>query len=386
MALIGDQIRKQMELTAALMSDPSILNSEPSVVASSFAATLKKIDLLQVYLRPRDGNPTPRCDASIINDGVKQMVYLAMDKQMQPLKEPLPPVVDTDLRKAYDLEYDPDTPKYDNLAEREIRESNCMAAMVLVQYYVEWYLLLMQINQLEAPFRDENMDKDIEALQNLPTTRNLLEFRPLKGYFAKMTTVDEIEAAWTELAKESFTMGMMVNPGTDHMVESLNLTRQASAVMLYQLVLSNLNGIQSVIERAATKILTDIHHKTAILTGGVLTTLQLQDETQIWKDMQTLTNVISMDFNSNQTRYSYVLQNVLSQKPYFESPAKFVEDGTALCIYNFNSTAFMTDVCSSLYHIRKLNKKLHSTPNAADLSSAYRQTVIGVWKNQNGAC
>ena len=381
MTLIGEQIRKQMELTAALMSDPAILRTEPSVVASSFAATLKKVDMLQVYLRPREGYPAPRCDASIINDGIKQLVYLTMDKQMHPLKNPMASIVQTDFRGAYDTGYNPDAADngVENYAEREIRETNCMAGMVLLQYYVQWHVMLMHINQLEASFRDDNMDKDIRALSQLPGTTDLLEFRPLKTYFDDIITQNAgnvlninaaLTTAWNALATARLTTTMMLNPGIDNMIgTTINSTRKSRAVRMYQLALAHDAEYHTMLSDAVTNILNYTHQQTARLTGGVLTTLQLQDETQLWKDMQTVTNVISVDHNSNQTRYSYTLQNVVSHAPYFDSPEKFLKHGPALCVYNYNSIQLMADICVSLTKIEAFNTLLQqAAPTSLDLS------------------
>ena len=381
MTLIGEQIRKQMELTAALMSDPAILRTEPSVVASSFAATLKKVDMLQAYLRPREGYPAPRCDASIINDGVKQLVYLTMDKQMYPLKNPLASIVQTDFRKAYDAAYDPDDTenKTENYAEREIRETNCMAGMVLVQYYIQWHLLLMHINQLEAPFRDDNMDKDMQALGDLPGVVDLLEFRPLKTYFSEIigagggvdAVVAALTAAWTHLSTNDVTKTMMLNPGATNTIgKNVSSVRKSSAVKMYQLALAHNADYHDKLTETIAGILNEIHQQTSRLTGGVLTTLQLQDETQVWKDMQTVTNVITVDHNSNQTRYSYTLQNVVSNPPYFDSPERFLKRGPALCVYNYNSTPLMADICVSLTKLEAFNRRLlTANPTSPRLSA-----------------
>jgi hypothetical protein len=392
MTLIGEQICKQMELTAALMSDPTILRTEPSVVASSFAATLKKVDMLQVYLRPRDGYPTPRCDASIIVDGVKQLVYLTMDKQMHPLKNPMASIVQTDLRKAYDTAYDPDATdnKTENYAEREIKETNCMAGMVLLQYYIQWHLLLMNINQLEAPYRDDNMDKDMQALKSLPTVVDLLEFRPLKTYFSDMIRPTDdvkivlaaLEAGWKTLTDARATTTMMLNPGANNPIGTdATSVRKSSAVAMYQIALAHNPTFHTKLTETIATILNEIHQQTSRLTGGVLTTLQLQDETQIWKDMQTQTNVVSVDHNSNQTRYSYTLQNVVSNAPYFDSPEKFLKRGTALCVYNYNSTPLMADICVSMAKLTAFNRQLQtetamSRHLSADLTKCISEACV----------
>ena len=378
MALIGEQIRKQMQLTAALMSDPTLLRTEPSVVASSFAATLKKIDMLQVYLRPREGLPTPRCDASLIIDGVKQAVYLTMDKQMMPLKGPLPSIVQNDLQGFYNPNYA--NGEVENLAEREIKETNCMAAMVLAQYYLKWHVVLIMINQLDSPFRDENADKDLEELKSLPTFLDLLEYRHLKNHFRGTGGNTAGIAKWTALLKAKVTSGMMLNKPHSNTFGGVTSTRASKAVEMYQQALSlNIGRFQTAFSADASDLIKDIkneiHQTTAMLTGGVLTTMQLQDETQIWKDMQTLTNVVSTDMNANQTRYSYILQEVLSNRPYFDTPAEFLTRCAPLCVYHFNSTLLMADICVSLKRITAFIAELQNEAGAATYSRALTEFV-----------
>lgn len=203
MASMEDDITNHLHLCVALMSDPLIMREQPWVVANHFTSAMGKIEQLQVLLAV-PAEPCARQNwlgSSVLNGGIRRMVGLVLVRHMEPLrwkhpkilakqhavdglvenqKNAAPPIfathLDNDQRRPQLQETD---------LAREIKENNCMAALVLLYYYLHWHLLLILLNFRMHPCVgghevEGRLDVD-RLLKGLPAFFDTFEFRPLRG-------------------------------------------------------------------------------------------------------------------------------------------------------------------------------------------------------------
>jgi hypothetical protein len=203
MALIEEDIIKHLHLCVALMSDPQTMLNYPGTVADHFIAALGKIEQLQVFLTAPQDHCANRhwVGNDILNGGIKTMVNIVLVKHMEPLrwKHPryfmknrsivegqrtaAPPVF------AQELKQQGHTPCHETDLAREIKENNCMAALVLLNYYLYWHVLLISLNQSLHPCIGGQVTKDrpdIDGmLKKLPAFFDTLELRPMRTHLKR---------------------------------------------------------------------------------------------------------------------------------------------------------------------------------------------------------
>jgi hypothetical protein len=209
MSRIEDEIVRQLHLCAALMSDPLIMLEQSGMVADHFDSAMKKIETLQEFLHPpRD--PCERnnwLDSSILTKGVKRMVGLVLAKHMEPLRWMTPKqlreaelrgdgTVKTQRNSApliFERMFDKEArkrPGEETLISRDIKETNCMASLVLLNYYLHWHVLLILLNYRIHPCiggnesgADQRLNVD-KLLKGLPRFSDTFELRPIRSFFA----------------------------------------------------------------------------------------------------------------------------------------------------------------------------------------------------------
>lgn len=205
---IEDDITKQLHLCVALMSDPLIMREQSAMVADHFKSAMNKIEQLQMFLRPPDDVCARHdwLDSSILTVGVKRMVALVLAKQMEPMHWKTPKQLRCSCRKndhvvenpqnsapqVFDREFrqDEDDKKHnqcdETLLAREIKETNCMASLVLLYYYLNWHILLIMLNFINHPCiggRDSERVLDFDKLlKNLPGMADTFELRSIREF------------------------------------------------------------------------------------------------------------------------------------------------------------------------------------------------------------
>lgn len=209
MSRIEDEIVRQLHLCAALMSDPLIMLEQSGMVADHFDSAMKKIETLQEFLHPpRD--PCERnnwLDSSILTKGVKRMVGLVLAKHMEPLRWMTPKqlreaelrgdgTVKTQRNSApliFERIFDKEArkrPGEESLISRDIKETNCMASLVLLYYYLHWHVLLILLNYRIHPCiggNESRVDQRLnidKLLRELPKFSDTFELRPIRSFFA----------------------------------------------------------------------------------------------------------------------------------------------------------------------------------------------------------
>jgi hypothetical protein len=182
------------------MSDPQTMLNYPGTVADHFVAALGKIEQLQVFLTAPHDHCANRhwVGNDILNGGIKSMVNIVLVKHMEPLRWKHPkyfiknatkPVVEGQRTAAppvfaQEFKQPGHTPCHETEIAREIKENNCMAALVLLYYYLYWHVLLISLNQNLHPCiggQSTNDKPDIDGmLKNLPAFFDTLELRPMR--------------------------------------------------------------------------------------------------------------------------------------------------------------------------------------------------------------
>ena len=215
MSRIEDEIIKQLHLCVALMSDPLIMREQSVMVADQFNSAMNKIEQLQIFLRPPD-DPCARhgwLDSSILTVGIKRMVGLVLAKQMEPLRWKTPKQLRSALRygdnvvensrnaapQIFERGFKNDAQDAihdecdETLMARDIKETNCMASLVLLYYYLNWHILLIMLNYINHPCiggRESEAVLDFDKLlKGLPQAVDTFELRPIREFMHMDHTV-----------------------------------------------------------------------------------------------------------------------------------------------------------------------------------------------------
>ena len=193
-----DDIANHLHLCVALMSDPLTMRKQPGVVADHFITAMGKIEQLQGLLVV----PNEPCakhnwlGSSVLNSGVRRMVSLVLSRHMEPLRWKYPThlskhdgIIESQRNAAPQIfakfEGSAHSPCRETKLAREIKEQNCMAALVLLYYYLHWHLLLILLNFRMHPCVgghevENRLDVD-RLLKGLPAFFDTFELRPLRG-------------------------------------------------------------------------------------------------------------------------------------------------------------------------------------------------------------
>ena len=373
MAYICRDIVNQFHACAALISDPGTLRRNPQSVADALTSAFNKIEQLQSQIPS-----TPPCDCpcakkqvidpSILTGGIRPMVLLALKKQLEPLHNEFPVIIRTDFKTFHGA---PDDDSKENFVEREIKETNCMAAMVLLYYYLGWHVLLILLNK---PFQTEDLDKDplIHILRELPRSVDFLEFRHIHSAF-KEVDGDGL----TDTARRAQVIKLLVenqvakNMGNDTYKPNEPyscLERNTKLIPLYRRLIytEKENKYKSTFIDAETfeALITDVQidyvNRHMAVFGNVFSLFHVNESTTKWHDMVKPIKVTAKDTEGKTALHEFYLRDVLSSMPFTApdranaAPIPWHAKAVPLCIHDYNSSSLMIDICKSAWHLNKL--------------------------------
>ena len=404
------EIVKQFDLCATLMSDPDMLRKYPEIVANQFYVTKNSVETLGTFLAPRPtiaATAVDPCgchaknwlDLSIISKGVGQLVAKTLDTHMGVVRRgdgDFPEIVREDFKIVVD--------KSENYFIREIKESACMGAVVLLYYYLDWYLFLILMNKR---FSDDasycSQEKlDIRWLrEHLPKAFDFLEFKHTGGGFMRNMgeTVgnfnDRTKKAMSSGAVDKFMFGMPF-AGKDEQ------ERKTMLVAAYRLSLStNLKGLRSefdfdtelpvaLLDKSASFIFnlitTDITWLGMAVMGGMTSVFERQNAIQKWEDMHSPVQVGLINASKHQETATARLAKILSQQPYSASNEEWKEKGRKACLYDYCSASVMMDVCRSFQKLSDLVNSLSHGGGEGVLSGGvlFPKLLISFLSNLSG--
>ena len=381
------EIVKQFDICATLMSDPDMLRMYPEIVANQFYVTKNSIETLGVFLAPKSVDHC-HCqlkgwlDLSIISKGVGQLVAKLLDTHMGVVKKAecdFPEVVREDFNVPGDDK--------ENLFIREIKESSCMGAVVLLYYYLYWYLFLILMNKRVSDDASycSKASLDIKWLiEHLPKSYDYLEFRHLGGAF-QMKDSGETPSDFDDRQNKALESGVAKKFMSSLPVpEHPELSRHTLLIPVYRHSLNTtIGGINSAGDFDVLLPL-DFHDQPSFLLynfitaevimygmsvmGGMASVFERQSAVQKWEDMHSPIQIggVSKSTHSQQNSIARLVK-VLSKPPYSNGNA-LVLRGKKLCLYDYVSASVMMDVCRSF---QKLSALVHLVFSQLDAQCEY---------------
>ena len=361
-----EDITNKIQTCATLMSDPKILRFHSPLVASAFTTAFNAIEQLQTLI-PSKPEKLCECgaqqlvDSSIIKNGIKQLVSLALKKQLEPLIKPLPKIVLKDFKSFQDAPHAADD---ENLVEREIKETNCMASIVLLYYYMQWHAVLILINSKIRGSLDRLEDEQLlQTIAKLPKGADLLEFRYLQAAFEQVPGdgTAERKTAVESLQTLHILPLFMTNDAVDRTDKFRN--RKTKLITLYRRAIEKIlgspqNNTQFIKDDDLASVLSAVQNEfaynTTSLFGGVFSSFHVHDGTQKWEDMNKKLNSQTQDKEGRTAAYQFHLQHVLSQRPYAADIGAFKTNAVPLCIHDYNNSSLMADIVKSSVHLADL--------------------------------
>ena len=405
-------IMNQIQKCAALMSDPVVMRLDPPSVAEAITQAFNKIEQLQALLPPPrektcdcESTKPQLLDASIINKGVKQLVSLALVKQLEVLKKPLPSIIlSVDFKGASQA---PTGDDHENLVEREIKENNSMACMLLLYYYLLWHLLLLFANKRFSE-ETENEDTLADIIGKLPKSSDFFEYRRIHAMFGHTTnrgdTIVELLSSHVldDLLTSDFhpedTLAAQQAPpqqgAQQHaqpaFAQPAYMGRKTRLMVLYRRVIKEIlqqyddspadlfiHGNRDHPYTLFNHIEDDyiLHHLSVF--GGVLSTFHLNEGIQKWEDMDKHFQVIARTPDNRNAVHESTLRSVLSQPPYSvartnieitanKPSAEWVFKASRLAIYDYNNATLMVDVSKSAIRLAELVRTIADPQRHAD--------------------
>lgn len=373
MKAVLDDIVAQLKLCAALMSDAELLREQAHVVAAQFRVAASRIEQLKAYLKkPSKGvSPDkPWFDEAIL-DGVGGLVDVTLRRHMLPLGKgfEFPKVFEKELKKTSKALKT--APGYEeNLLKREIKETNCMGAMILLYYFLYWHVALVLFNFHNHPMcYVDHIQEDEEgliglvdkSLGKLPRGDRLLELRILRNLIKE----GETNAAELKGRTDKECDGLY----STHEIESdANLNSRVSfAVHVWRSVLASdfcfdkERGNSKAISNTIYSLLGFYMGNKLDLFGGVTSTFELQDDIDKWNDMDRILQVQSTSEDQSTgvyTQYAYKLVDVLKKPPYSTSLDSFKEKAYVLAVHDYGSVALMVDVAKSFIGLARVVRQL----------------------------
>lgn len=405
------EISNQFRLCVALMNDEHVMQHQPAVVADHFNAAMCKIEQLRRFLRKPDKQHDHWVDESILDAGMKKMVSAVLNKHMEPLRSnTFPEVFARDLGQWNDGE----DPVGENDTEREIKESNCMGAIVLLYYYLCWHVLLILLNGKAYPCskRSALWESELDFVsffRDMPTEMDMFELR----YMCKLKL-----AKWDKKCVETLPSSIMVD--RDYMQYVKNeegiKSRKTPLIAAYKSALfearkaddpsywwqkkTNAAGESFDFAQFSRAITSLVIEKRLALFGSVLSTFDAQDDVQKWRDMyldiETQSGDTNQDeddddddskFKSNTKVYKHRLAKILKNTPYSDNLAAFKANAKEAAIYDYGSATLMMDVSRAyLKAMEFIGVLLQSESQAETLEVSFLQFVLNVHtKNMNVA-
>ena len=367
--MLMDDVVSQLRVAIALASDPLIVRHDPACVATAFEQAFHRIDGLRAWADHTE-TPVRSLQASaIIDPGVKQLVWFALEKQLDPFKRPLPRIVQKDFKTYRNA---PAGDEHENLVEREIKETNAAAAVVLLYYYLEWHLVLIVANSMTSKKGRDRVAKIEAAMARLPGPADLLEYRHVGAALAKAGDAARRLAALKALHDAGATANLMLNESRTAADALHYRDRKTPLVVMYArmlemftkdqpamfFALANPSDLNALFESTRLQY-THLHLK---LFAGVTSTFHIYDSAKKWADMYAETHVQAMATNGNLAKYTFFLQKVLSSSPYTEASADgndpWRDKAVPMAIHDYNSSTLMVDICKSAAQLHKLLKSL----------------------------
>jgi hypothetical protein len=383
---IGDQ----MHLCAALMSDPELLCNQPHVVASQFKVAASRIEQLKAFLE----KPTkavsadkPWFDKTVL-DGVYKLVDVTLRRHLRPLNREykFPLVFKHELEELHET-------TGQHLLIREIRETNCVGAMIVLYYLLYWHLALILLNRRHHPacyadlgHGDDDEDGfDFEGLllSKLPRREELLELRRFGD--------DLINTAYKEDPKSPL-LTKTLNSDLFDFVDPKALSplkkRHTPAMNVLRKVIDFPSAGD---ETARSDISKSIHSLLGLcisakldLLAGVVSTFDLQDDVEKWEDMYRSFQIQSnAEDGAGFAQYSYRLVNALKTPPYSDTPGDFKDKAMRAAVYDYGSVALMTDISKSFIALARLVKVLQEDANDEDVFSGVAVLIAQVYERND---
>ena len=407
-------IAEQFQHCAVLMSDPEVIRFQSGRIATQFNITANRVENLKLYLeRPKDlKEEKPWFDKHIIG-GIDRLVEQTLKRHLKPLyKEFKFPLIFEEGAELYEEGRGTDPASIErsskeNLVVREIKETNCMGAMVLLQYYLHWHIMLIRMNMFYHPsaywrFKSDKDDGGFvdfaeDLFDKLPTSDDLLERRRFGGVMKTQGQAQIITAARVGILKD-----YMIDKGELTALEFPNVRRRhTNTVRAYERVLYTCNvrnyskarGGQAPPHPRKQIILKDDDIDTyafldcidscAIrahlsLSGGVLSTFTLQDDISKWDDMYRPIEVQSNSEDSNAKStsvYSYRLVDVLKCPPYSTNEEGFKVYARESAVYDYGSVPLMMKISKSLI------KLAHTTDSRYDPTEMFSHLMYFLWQH-----
>ena len=348
------------------MSDPHILRFHSPLVASAFTTAFNSIEQLQTFIPPKaeklcDCGAQTLVDSSIINNGIKHLVSLTLKKQLEPLLKPLPKIVSKEFKAFKTAPY---AAEDENLVERQIKEANCMASIVLLYYYIQWHALLIFINSKVKGTQDRLEDEKLLAtIAKLPRGNNLLELRHLNTSFKNDTTGDPDGERKKQYDAIEATGALDNLMSSNQHTKTPYLNRTTKLVTLYRRAIEKILSIDQPNTQLPTadtlaatikQVRDEYAYNHTLLFGGVFSSFNAHEGTQKWEDMFKKLQVQTQDKDGHIAVFETQLKKILSALPYSDNFASFMENAVPLCIHDYNSSTLMLEITKSATQLSAL--------------------------------
>jgi len=371
-------IADQLHHCAALMSDPQTMRNRSDTVAKQITLTAGRIEQLKVYLqKPADLSQNSHWFDKSILAGVDYLVYETVKRHLTPLYRDFKfPCVfhetlhaaSTKIESKVDLK---DEVLGESLTKREIKETNCMGAFMLLFYSLYWHVALIAINRNENPGvylsgegEDEDVDFQEELWSRLPSSDHLFEYRR----FSEILN----EKAKIEVAIDGKLFDdIMIDGGLTEKKAPKERVSNAMKIMrhVFQKTSDSMkrpqpNGEDEEEEEGTEETtsttnsmiyacLGDCIRSRLDWFGHVMSTFEVQDNISKWEDMCRSFVVQSDSSNTHEKckyKYEYCLYEVITKKPYspFDTKKDIKKSLRKFAVYDYGSVSLMMDVLKTL--------------------------------------
>jgi len=392
-------IGSQLRLCAALMSEAELLRDQPHVVASQFKVAASRIEQLKAFLeKPAKAVSAdkPWFDKTVL-EGVYKLVDVTLRRHLKPLMQGYKfPIIFQQELKQWNAE------AREDLLIKEIKETNCVGAMVVLYYLLYWHLALILLNRRHHPAcyadvvqgddEDDGFDFEALLLSKLPKSHDLLEYRRfgtglVHGLSAQKP---EAEVFKSEVFKASLFDRSVIKDRT-----TLPLRHTLAVDVLRQVLVDDFTFKESgrEVEQSTARISQKIHSLlwTSIaskldLFSGVISTFDLQDDVEKWEDMYRLFHVQSNAEaeGAGFAQYAYRLVHVLKSRPYSASDDSFIDIASRAAVNDYGSVALMTDISKSFIALARLVKALLSSESdTEDVNSAIGVLMVQMYERND---
>lgn len=321
--VVIQDIKRQFYLCTSHMSDRTILHLYPRVVADQFEAALVKVEQLRGLLqRPSDLCKNARwIDASVLDGGVKRMVGTVLERLMLPLRmDKFPSVFENELRILYQGDQRFQVEGGDvNAWQHDIKELNCLSALVLLYYYASWHMLLLAINARDCPCGVKDARDLFPKLRDVFKADSHLEQSPFWG--RGLDTTRNVKRVYRHVLKF-----ICAYPAAENQQE-------AEVWRITRLV----NGM------SVAKVLA-----TPDITGGVFPVFSHAEEISLWDDMKKSIEIQVQDGSGPREVRAFRLYKILSRVPYAANEDGFKSKAHKAATFDYGCLGIMTDVIRSV--------------------------------------